>query len=456
MRALEACVAAGREQMGQGEIKIEHVTKRFRRSSLKRGGYTSLKSSLLNCCRGSSAVDDKGFVALDDISLHIPAGKALGVIGRNGSGKSTLLKLIAGIYQPDLGSVSVEGRVSALIELGAGFHPDFTGRENLYLGGVMYGLSRREISRRFDDIVQYAELENFIDDPVRTYSSGMYMRLGFSLAVFTDPDILLIDEVLAVGDASFVHRCHDTISEFRRRGKTLLFVTHDLASIDRWCEEAMWLHKGVVKLQGTPRRVIDSYLSELNEEEEAALERKNQAVTSEQGAAVLDAGESDTNNISYAEYDGDNRWGNREVEITSVRMLAENGEERWVFDADDSATVEVHYRINSSVTELVFGVGVQRSDGLNIHGTNTDIDKVEVPLPDNTADYPVCGSYTYRMERLGLSDDSYFLDVAVHREDGTPYDYHHRLYKFRVNSQRAVHGIYSPRHVWGVGSSHAA
>lgn len=456
MWACRARATAVSESMSQGEIKIDHVSKRFRRSNLKRGGYTSIKSSLLNLYRGNSAASDKGFTALDDISLHIPAGKALGVIGRNGSGKSTLLKLIAGIYQPDAGSVSVEGRVSALIELGAGFHPDFTGRENLYLGGVMYGLSRREISRRFDDIVQYAELEDFIDDPVRTYSSGMYMRLGFSLAVFTDPDILLIDEVLAVGDASFVHRCHDTISEFRRRGKTLLFVTHDLASIDRWCEEAMWLHRGVVKLQGTPRRVIDSYLSELSEEEEVALERKNQTAAEDQRSALLNADDDSQVNISYAEYDGDNRWGNREVEITSVRMFAENGEERWVFDTDDSAMVEVGYQINSPVAELVFGVGVQRSDGLNIHGTNTDIDKVEVPIPGAEAVYPVCGKYSYRMERLGLADDSYFLDVAVHRDDGTPYDYHHRLYRFRVNSQRAVHGIYSPRHVWGIGSGDAA
>ena len=178
------------------------------------------------------------------MSFTVPKGCTYGVIGRNGSGKSTLLKCVAGITRPNEGRVTVDGRISALIELGAGFHPEISGRENVFINGIMLGLSKREIQRRFDEIVEFAELQDFIDAPVKTYSSGMYMRLGFAVAVHVDPDVLLIDEVLAVGDQSFTVKCLDKFAEFRRRNKTILLVTHSLDLVERFCDRALWLDKG--------------------------------------------------------------------------------------------------------------------------------------------------------------------------------------------------------------------
>ena len=205
--------------------------------------------------------------ALGSVSLAVPRGATLGIIGRNGSGKSTLIRIIAGIYTPDSGRVAIEGRVSALIELGAGFHPEFTGRENIFINGIILGLSRKQIQARFDEIVDFAGLEDFIDSPVRTYSSGMYMRLGFSVAVHVDPDVLLVDEVLAVGDEAFVRKGLEKMDEFKRQGKTIVVAGHDLAMVERWCDAAVLLEKGHVTAQGDPADVVAAYRASMGVEE---------------------------------------------------------------------------------------------------------------------------------------------------------------------------------------------
>src|SRR5690606_19617614 len=231
---------------------------------------------------------------------------------------STLLKLITGIYRPDSGEVRCSGRISALIELGAGFHPDFTGRENVFLGGMIQGLTRKQLEERFDEIVDFAELEPFIDEPVRTYSSGMFMRLGFSLAVHTDPDVLLIDEVLAVGDAAFVSKCKERISQLRREGKTLLLVSHDLGAVERWCDEAIWLESGRVQDRGDPRRVIDAYREFVESGEELELQQAARESASEAGGDGSDDGTRAAENGAARHSFGEPaRWGSREVEITS-------------------------------------------------------------------------------------------------------------------------------------------
>lgn len=199
------------------------------------------------------------FCALKDVSFEVKPGEMVGLIGDNGSGKSTILKLITGISKPTKGKIEVQGRISALLELGAGFHPDFTGRENVFLNASILGLRRREIEARFDDIVEFAELRDFIDSPVKTYSSGMYMRLAFAIAVNVNPDILVIDEVLAVGDGPFQQKCFDQINRFRREGKTILFVTHDLATVRDLCDRAIWLQKGQIMADGLPEQVIELY-----------------------------------------------------------------------------------------------------------------------------------------------------------------------------------------------------
>src|ERR1043166_7479334 len=242
-------------------IELASVSKVYRRYSGRQ--FATLKSALLRRSLLRDLRPSEAFLALKDVSFKVPTGSTYAVVGRNGSGKSTALKLVAGITKPTSGTVRVDGRISALIELGAGFHPEISGRENFFINGVMLGLTKREIHDRFDEIVDFAELREFIDAPVKTYSSGMYMRLGFAVAIHVDPDVLLIDEVLAVGDEGFTHKCLDKFAEFRRRGKTILLVTHSLGVVERFCDEALWLDAGRVRSHGDPRRVIDAYLTDV-------------------------------------------------------------------------------------------------------------------------------------------------------------------------------------------------
>src|SRR5437660_697683 len=250
-------------------IALANVTKIYRRYSGRQ--FATLKSALLQRSILRDLAPSETFPALTDVSFEVPKGATYGIIGRNGSGKSTALKLVAGITKPTAGTVRVDGRISALIELGAGFHPEISGRENVYINGIMLGLSKQEIHERFDDIVEFAELREFIDAPVKTYSSGMYMRLGFAVAIHVDPDVLLVDEVLAVGDEGFTHKCLDKFSEFRRRGKTILLVTHSLNLVERFCDEALWLHGGQAQTHGDPRRVVDAYLTAVEQGEEQLM-----------------------------------------------------------------------------------------------------------------------------------------------------------------------------------------
>lgn len=399
-------------------IDLVDVTKSFKRAT-KKGAYTTLKSEILSWWQDSkneSVTTD----VLKNLTLRVPQGSSLGVIGRNGSGKSTLLKLITGIYKPDFGSIKVNGRVSALIELGAGFHPDFTGRENVFLAGVMQGMTKREIKDKFEQIVKFSELEDVIDDPVRTYSSGMFMRLGFSVAIHADPDVLLVDEVLAVGDAGFVAKCKDRITGLKRDGKTLMLVAHDLDSIERWSDEVIWIDKGIVKERGDPRRVIDAYRTFIEKGEEASV-------------------------VSEPE-ESPRRWGSREIEIENVLLLGHDGEPRKLFHPNEALIIVIEYKKNSDLPkDVVFGVGFERSDGILAFGTNTHISRTAVPALSNI------GSVRFEIERLGFLDGSFKVDVAVHREDGYPYDYQKGAVEFLVRSPSDGVGVAAPPHLWAFG-----
>jgi ABC-type polysaccharide/polyol phosphate transport system ATPase subunit len=429
---------AGRSPAVDYVIDIVNLSKSFRRSTRSQGKYSTIKSAALNFLRPQAKPPvrphKEGIThVIQGLTMRIPRGASVGLIGRNGSGKSTFLKLVTGIYKPTSGSVSVLGRVAALIELGAGFHPDFTGRENLMLAGVMHGLSRSEVEARFDDIVSFAELEDVIDDPVRTYSSGMFMRLGFSIAVHTDPDVLLVDEVLAVGDAGFVAKCKERISELRKAGKTLVLVTHDLESVERWCDEAIWLHEGVVKERGYPRRVIDAYRHFIEKGEELQIleeERAEADAPAGQGApgAELDQG----------------RWGSREVEITGVQLLDEHGREARVFHPNDPMRIQFSYKANSPQADVVCGIGIHRGDGLSVFGTNTDIDRIELPALKPS------GVIECAIGRVGLLDGAFSLDVALHRRDGYAFDYHKGAIHFSVRSDSREVGVVSPLREWRV------
>lgn len=411
-------------------LDLVEVSKRFNRQTKARG-YRTIKSAIVQIFKKRDEGAPEVTCAVDGLTIRVPRGASLGIIGRNGSGKSTLLKLITGIYKPDKGKISVNGRIAALIELGAGFHPDFTGRENLYLSGIMHGLTRREIDERFETIVKFAELEKVIDDPVRTYSSGMFMRLGFSLAVHTDPDILIIDEVLAVGDASFVNKCKERLALLKKSGTTLLLVSHDLEAVERWCDEVVWLEKGIVRDRGEPRRVIDHYRQfiELGEEE---LKRMQETARAAQAADL---------STSTEEAITAQRWGSREIEIVAARIVDERGAVRHVLHPEDSATIEIEYLCHHAVDKVVFGIGIHRVDGLVVHGTNTDIEGVDIV-------YESDGVVRYHINRVGLLDGSYTLDVAAHAEDGYPYDYHQRIISFSVRCPERQIGVYLPPHTW--------
>src|SRR5688572_1947022 len=311
-------------------IEVIHASKIYRRFGHKKQ-FATLKSALL---RGSLIRDlkpDETFTAVRDVSFTVPSGCTLGVIGRNGSGKSTLLKLVAGITKPTSGSVTVNGRVSALIELGAGFHPEISGRENVFINGIMLGLTKREVTRRFDEIVEFAELEEFIDAPVKTYSSGMYMRLGFAVAIHVDPEVLLVDEVLAVGDEGFTHKCLDKFAEFKRRGKTILLVTHSLGLVERFCDEALWMDGGRMKVQGDPKRVVGAYITAVEKSEELQLASGD--ARAKASAIVISPDEPSSavlpdHPIETAEGPADmfrateGRWGSREIEIGRAHVCA--------------------------------------------------------------------------------------------------------------------------------------
>ena len=439
-------------------IDIVDLQKSFQRRTRSRGGgYTTLKSAALSLFRGirrspsleESSPKNEATHAIKDLTLRIPRGTSVGLIGRNGSGKSTFLKLVTGIYKPDSGKLTVHGRVAALIELGAGFHPDFTGRENLMLAGIMHGLTREEILARFDRIVEFAELAHVIDDPVRTYSSGMFMRLGFSIAIHTDPDILLVDEVLAVGDAGFVAKCKDRIAELRKESKTLVLVTHDLDAVERWCDEVIWLHAGEVRERGYPRRVIDAYRQFIEKgEEEAIFAQEHEVHPESVGGHVAPPVGSTALSSSSEISDGSKgetpslRWGSREVEITSVDLLAHDGSSHRVFQTDDELTVRMNYRVHAPQKDLVFGIGINRADGLVVLGTNTDIERVQLP------DVVEAGTVDFAVKRVGLLDGTFTIDVAAHRQDGYPFDYHKDVLHFTVRSHHNEVGVLSPPHQW--------
>ena len=418
-------------------VVARDVAKVYRRF-MHRNQFKTLKSALLTGSVIKGLTPDQTFTALDGVSFEVPKGTTFGVIGENGSGKSTMLKLLAGITKPTRGSLRVDGRVSALIELGAGFHPEISGRENVAINGIMLGLTRREVQERFQDIVAFAELERFIDAPVKTYSSGMYARLGFAVAIHVDPDVLLIDEVLAVGDEAFTRKCLDKIGEFRRRGKTILLVTHSLGLAEKMCDEVLWLRGGKLADQGDPKRVIDAYLTYVAGGEEALLREHGQvgAATGE-AAAPRPLGEA-----SPAEGYREGRWGGREIEITSVRLLDDRGHERHVYVPGESLTVALSVTAPAAAFDFVFGVGVFNADGVAVYGTNTHIEDFTPRRIEGK------GEVALVLEDLRLVEGTYLLDVAAHRRDGTPYDYHRGLYTFRVKSRIKDVGVYRPAHHW--------
>ncbi len=448
-------------------IDVVNVSKVYRRYAQKKQ-FATLKSAILSGSLLGELTPDETFQALRGVSFQVPKGCTYGVIGRNGSGKSTLLKCVAGITRPTEGSVIVNGRISALIELGAGFHPEISGRENIFINGIMLGLTKKEILRRFDEIVEFAEMQDFIDAPVKTYSSGMYMRLGFAVAVHVDPEVLLVDEVLAVGDQGFTHKCLDKFAEFRRRNKSILLVTHSLDLVEKFCDAAHWLDKGLTRGEGDPKRIVAAYVIDVEDSEEnelAKAEAVRVAASAKNVGTAPTAAEPGAGNREPAETgegapqgtaedhsgykDGfksdEGRWGTREIEITNVTISGPTHEAGHVFQSGDPIEVRMEVSAKEKITDFVFGLGLFNADNVCVYGTNTDLEEFQPTEIEGNA------VVTFRIDKLDLVEGTYRLDLAAHKTDGYPYDYHRLLYTFRVKSKIRDVGIYRPDHAWTFG-----
>ena len=385
--------------------------------------------------------------ALTGVSFEVRRGETFGVIGANGSGKSTLLKLVAGILKPTSGSLQVRGKVSALIELGAGFHPEISGRENVVINGVMLGLSRREIERRLPEIVEFAGLADFIDQPVKTYSSGMYVRLGFAVAVHVDPDVLVVDEVLAVGDEAFSRRCLDTIQQFSTRGKTIFFVSHSLALVEELCDRVLYLQAGRVKGLGDPREMLAAYRLDVSagEGERLATEHVGDQELLRAAPAQAAAPEPQETSISAGSDQPEQRarrWGDRAAVITGCRLLDRAGAERYAFQSGEEVTVEIAATPSRPLSDFVFGLGVFTSEDVCVHGSNTEIDGLEPARFDAPAVVRVT------LPRCDLGEGTYLVDVAVHDRRGTPHDYWRGACRLRIDSPTRDAGVYRPERRW--------
>jgi len=389
---------------GEPAIAVSRVSKHFR---IYRSRETTLKETLLSRRRGVY----EEFTAVDDVSFEVPTGEALGIFGRNGSGKSTMLKMLARILSPDAGTISVKGRVAALLEVGAGFHPEYSATENIFLSGAIYGMSREQLEPRVGEIIAFAQLERFADNPVKTYSSGMYARLGFSIAVNVDPDVLLVDEVLAVGDESFRSRCYERMLAFREAGKTLILVTHDLGAIGSFCSRAIWLDEGRIRGEGTPESITRSYVAEVTQQEE--LWSAQQAAAG-RGLVTFHQPINDTVPIS----------------LSSMSLAAEDGTERDVFHNGEGLRVRVHYVARKPVRSPIFSVAIHRHDGTHVTTASTRTGEFD---PGDVLEGE--GFVEWAIDDVRLTAGFYYLSPSLIDQTGLHVlDEQERWYRFEVRA----------------------
>lgn len=400
-----------------GRIVVDGVSKRFRL-------YTARASSLKERITARRLARYEEFWALRDVSLEIPEATTYGLIGHNGSGKSTLLRCIAGIYRPTTGTVTVDGRISALLELGAGFHPDLTGRENIYLNASILGLAKKEIDAVLDDIVDFSGIGGFVDAPVKVYSSGMFVRLGFAVAVHVNPEILLIDEVVAVGDEEFQRRCFEHIHSLRRNGVTIVLVSHNLGLVQTMCERAAWFDHGQVQVEGTAVEAATAYLSRVNAEEQAAA-----------GPGAEGIAESLT------------RRGSGELRFTDISILDAHGTRTMFAAPGEELTVSMAYTCHEPVDEPMFGLAVRHESGQLMSLTSTLATGVGTGTVDRD------GVVRFTIPRLPLLNGSYFLNVyAVDSRSTHVYDEieHGLTLTVRGEQVRGLDGFFELPGTWEV------
>jgi len=404
-------------------IEVENVSKWFRQFQDR---PTSLKEAVIKGLRYLRPA--KKFQALKDVSVKVEQGSMLGVIGENGAGKSTLLRLIGGVGRPDQGTIRVKGRIGALLDLGAGFHPDLTGKENVYINGVINGLTRQEVTQRFDNIVEFAELHDFINSPLRTYSTGMQMRLAFAIAAYIEPEILLIDEVLAVGDLAFQQKCLERIKKFKKDGTTIILVSHDISSIRQLCDDVLWLRHGVVEAYGPTEVVVGEYVAEMTAETRKRTPEEVPVVYTETGTPLIV---------------NQNRFGSQEISITNVMLFGQQGLPALEIDSGDALRVEIEFAKKSSITHPIFGVTITREDGFVCFDYSSESSLL------NTENIGEKGAMKLLLDRLDLTGGRYFVDVGIYHKDWTyAFDYHWHVYPLIIRATKGVKGIIRPPSHW--------
>lgn len=474
----------------ENAIEVRHVTKKFRVYMDR--GHTLKEIALFKKRR---QYEER--IVLNDISFEVKRGEAIGLIGQNGCGKSTTLKLLTRIMYPDSGEIEMKGRVSSLIELGAGFHPDMTGRQNIYTNASIFGLTRKEIEKRVDDIIAFSELGDVVDTPVRTYSSGMYMRLAFAVAINVDADILLIDEILAVGDAAFQAKCFEKLHEIKRKGTTIVIVSHSMGQIEQICDKSIWIHEGKIRKIGEPKIVDEEYLyamdqkrmegielqkqlereqrrenldenddTEENQDETLAEEEISQSNSNEKDPSTnevkLQEAENAQNDKKEEEKEPDKwaklrdkvpafadstaiRMGTGEIEFTDVQLFDESGKNKNVFQTGDKIIIEMKYKTSSPGLKGNFGIGIFRDDGVYCYGTNIEIEQ------DNKIVVSRKGYVRIIVEQCLLLRGKYFLDVAVHGNEGYYYDDIRRVLSFYMTKSKRDDGVFRLETKWEAG-----
>ncbi len=408
----------------QDAIVVQELSKKFYRYHVDKP--TTLVETFV---RGLRHIRPKEvFWGLRDVSFNVAPGQIVGVIGRNGAGKSTLLRLIGGVARPDKGRVKTLGRIGGFLDLTAGLRPDLTGRENVFVSGVIAGLTRREVKQRFDSIVAFAEVEEFIDSPLRTYSTGMQMRLAFAVVAHTNPDILLIDEVLAVGDMAFQRKCLERIARFKAEGCAILLVSHDTNQIRQLCDKALWLRTGLLVAQGPTEVVADQYVAEMTTE----TKRRTPAAQ-----PVLHTSTGTDLRVN------ENRFGSLELEIVAVHLLDSAGLPVTEFEGGYPLHIKIEFLAPQPIESPIFGATISREDGFVCYDTSTEAAGLSMPAVHGQ------GRVILQLERLDLNGGSYYVDVGAYERDWAyAYDYHWHVYPLHVCSTGGEKGVLRPPHRW--------
>lgn len=429
-------------------ISVQNVSKTFKIPHEK---ISSLRGAFVNLFSKKSYEE---FKALDDISFEVKKGEFFGIIGRNGSGKSTLLKILAGIYQTNSGKIAINGLISPFLELGIGFNPELSGRDNIYLNATILGLSQKQINEKFNSIVAFSELERFIDQKLKNYSSGMSVRLSFSVAIHANRDILLMDEVLAVGDSNFQSKCLEEFNRYKELGKTVILVTHDISTIQRYCDRAILLRNGKIVKIGKAEEVGNEYVYQnmsdeekriLAEQKRNALQAENDRVQAEKDMKKMKGRELEEERKRLAEEKRkqEEERKNKIAEITKVEFLDKNGNEKNVFETGDDMSIKVYFKQNKKVGILNFGIAIFNQEGNYIFGINTILDRIE------TRKYLEQGYFQVNYEKIPLKNSTYYIDIGIFGEnDSKIYDFSVRSKEFKIFSTNKNHGLVELNYEW--------